>query len=76
MRLKDRKANISNALEKVESLNGFYYTLNDKAVELMQMQIKNEECVGVSAQEVDKVMPEVVKPAPISGIIRQYNMKD
>ena len=67
MRLKDRKANISNALEKVESLSGFNYTLNDKAIELMPEQDKNEEFVGVSAQEVEKVLPEAVKPAPVSG---------
>jgi len=67
MRLKDRKANIANALEKVESLSGFNYTLNDKAIELMPGQDKEEEFVGVSAQEVEKVLPEAVKPAPVNG---------
>jgi hypothetical protein len=67
MRLKDRKANIANALEKVESLSGFNYTLNDKAIELMPEQDKEEEFVGVSAQEVEAVLPEAVKPAPVNG---------
>jgi hypothetical protein len=67
MRLKDRKANISNALEKVESLSGFNYTLNDKAIELMPSMDKDEEFVGVSAQEVEKVLPEAVKPSPVSS---------
>ena len=67
MRLKDRKANIANALEKVESLSGFNYTLNDKAIELMPGQDKEEEFVGVSAQEVEAVLPEAVKPAPVNG---------
>ena len=67
MRLKDRKSNISDALEKVESLSGFNYTLNDKAIELMPGQDKDESFVGVSAQEVEKVLPEAVKPAPVNG---------
>ena len=67
MRLKDRKANISDALEKVESLSGFNYTLNDKAIELMPDMDKDEKFVGVSAQEVEKVLPEAVKPSPVSS---------
>jgi len=62
--LKDRKANIDNALEKVEQINGFYFTYNDTAVELLDAD-KEEMQVGVSAQEIAKVMPEVVKPAPV-----------
>jgi len=63
--LKDRKANIDNALEKVEQINGFYFNYNDTAVELLDAD-KEEMQVGVSAQEIAKVMPEVVKPAPIN----------
>jgi hypothetical protein len=63
--LKDRKANIDNALEKVEQINGFYFNYNDTAVELLDVD-KEEMQVGVSAQEIAKVMPEVVKPAPIN----------
>jgi hypothetical protein len=67
-RLKDRKENITNALDKIETLNGFYYTPNDKAVELYDGDLdKNEIMVGVSAQEVYKVMPEVTSPAPIDN---------
>ena len=62
-RLKDRLNNIENALEKLCSLSGFYYTPNAKAQELGYEP--NLE-VGVSAQEVQKVLPEVVVPAPIS----------
>jgi hypothetical protein len=43
-------------------LSGFYYRANKKAQELgydTQLQ------VGVSAQEVEAVLPEVVKDAPI-----------
>jgi hypothetical protein len=61
-RLKVRKGNIENALEKVLSLDGFYYEANDTA-QLLGYQAKPE--VGVSAQQVQAVLPEVVDPAPI-----------
>jgi len=61
-RLKNNLGKIENALEKVESLEGFYYEANEKAQEL-GYEVKRE--VGISAQSVEKVMPEVVAPAPI-----------
>jgi len=61
-RLKDRKGNIENALEKVLSLNGFYYEANQKAQEL---GYKKKMEVGVSAQEVEAILPELIKDAPI-----------
>ena len=61
--LKDKLGNIENALEKLLSLNGFKYTPNQTALDL-GYTMKNE--VGVSAQEVQKVLPEAVVPAPIS----------
>jgi hypothetical protein len=62
-RLKTKSGNIENALEKVVSLNGFHYKANELAGELgYDTSVKN---VGVSAQEVLKVLPEAVVPAPI-----------
>lgn len=61
-RLKTKLGNIENAIDKVNQLNGFYYEANDKAVELGY--IKKKE-VGLSAQEIEKVLPEIVAPAPI-----------
>jgi hypothetical protein len=61
-RLKDRKGNIEDALGKINSLNGFNYSANETAQEL-GYEVKPE--VGLSAQEVQKVLPEVVVPAPI-----------
>jgi hypothetical protein len=61
-RLKTKLGNIENALSKVEQLSGFYYEANEVAQEL-GYNAKRE--VGVSAQEVQKVMPEVIAPAPI-----------
>ena len=62
-RLKNRIENITNALEKLQTLNGFYYKANDLAQSLGYTD-KTE--VGLSAQEVQRVMPEIVVPAPIS----------
>jgi hypothetical protein len=61
-RLKTRKGNIQNALAKVETLNGFNYEANE-AAQALGYKVKPE--VGVSAQEVQAVLPEVVVPAPI-----------
>jgi hypothetical protein len=61
-RLKTKLGSIENALDKIEALSGFYYEANETAQEL-GYEAKRE--VGVSAQEVQAVMPEVVAPAPI-----------
>jgi hypothetical protein len=58
-RLKENKVKISDPLEKVNSISGFTYTWNEKAVQLgLPSEISQ---VGVSAQEVQKVLPEAVK---------------
>jgi hypothetical protein len=61
-RLKNNLGNIPNALALVKTLNGFYYEANQTAVDL-GYEVKRE--VGVSAQQVQAIMPEVVAPAPI-----------
>ena len=62
-RLKTRVDTIDNAVEKVCSLNGFIYKFNDTAKDLGYDT--EERQVGLSAQEVEKVLPEVIKPAPV-----------
>ena len=62
-RLKTNKVEISNALDKVCSLNGFTYTLNDLAGTFGYDV--TERHAGVSAQEVEKVLPEVITSAGI-----------
>jgi hypothetical protein len=64
-RLKDFKGAIPNALAKVQLLNGYYFTENARAKELGYNNDKMQ--VGVSAQEVEAVMPEVVTDAPINA---------
>jgi hypothetical protein len=61
-RLKTKLGNIENALTKVMSLNGFHYEANETA-QALGYAVKPE--VGLSAQETQKVLPEVVVPAPI-----------
>ena len=61
-RLKRRLGNIENALEKLVSLNGFNYQPN-RLAQSLGYALKDE--VGVSAQEVQKVLPSAVVPAPI-----------
>jgi hypothetical protein len=61
-RLKNVSGKIENALDKVSSLSGVYYTMNDVA---KSYGYDSEEThVGVLAQEVEAVLPEVVKAAP------------
>ena len=62
-RLKTRTGNIENALEKVLSLDGFHYHANETAAELGYDSSKEE--VGLSAQQVQAVLPQIVVPAPI-----------
>jgi len=64
-KLKENKTILNNALDKVLSLSGFTYTWNEKAVSLGFN--KSDICVGVSAQEVQKVLPEAVVERELNG---------
>ena len=64
-RLKNKIGNLEDALSKVNSLNGFTYTPNEAALALGVDQ--DEVRVGVSAQEVQAVLPEAVKDAPVEN---------
>jgi hypothetical protein len=61
-RLKEKISNVDNALDKVLSLNGFYYKNNNfaKSVGYTDEDLQ----LGLSAQEIQKVAPEIVKLAP------------
>jgi hypothetical protein len=63
-RLKTNIEPIQNALDKVLSLNGFTYNFNEIGEGLgFDTSLRH---AGVSAQEVQAVLPEVVATAPIS----------
>jgi len=53
---------MKKALDKVATLSGVIYTNNDVAKSFGYDS--DEEQVGVLAQEIEAVMPQVVKPAP------------
>ena len=67
-RLKNFKGKIENALDKVEQLNGYYYEWNDTAKSIDAEAFKDGVEIGINAQEVEAVMPEVVTEAPIVKI--------
>jgi hypothetical protein len=60
-RLKEDIVEITDALEKVMALRGVTYKPNSIAESL---GYKKQNEVGVIAQDVEKVLPEAVKPAP------------
>ena len=61
-RLKNFSGKIDGALDKVMALNGYYYTENELA---KSFGFKNDtQQVGVSAQQVQSVLPEAVRVAP------------
>ena len=62
MRLKTDVETITNAVEKVKSLSGFTYRPNEAAGLLGYDE--SIRTAGVSAQEVQKVLPEAIRPAP------------
>jgi Chaperone of endosialidase len=62
-RLKTKTGNIENALDKVCQIETMLYHANETAVALGYDASIQE--VGVTAQSVQKVQPEIVVPAPI-----------
>lgn len=65
-RLKENIKPIESALDKVDVLRGVTYTPNAIAEELGFVK---EQQVGVLAQDVQKVLPEAVKPAPFDTML-------
>ena len=64
-RLKTFTSNITGALDIIDSLKGFHYVPNDKALKLGFLY-ENE--IGLSAQDVKRVVPEIVKIAPFDSM--------
>jgi len=61
-KLKTKLGRIENALQKVRELEGFYYEANELAQSL-GYTVKRE--VGLSAQSMQRILPEIVTTAPI-----------
>ena len=71
IRLKNITSNISNPLKIINNLNGFYYTPNELAKSFGYSNNKQE--IGLSAQDVEKVIPEIVKIAPFDMKLNENN---
>lgn len=57
-RLKDKTRDVTEALSIISKLNAFYYTANDTARKYTRTD--GEEKIGLSAQDVQRVLPSVV----------------
>ena len=73
-RLKDFHGNITGALDKVNSLGGYYFTENELAKEIGYRNDRMQ--VGVNADEVAAVLPEVVTTALVNENIPQDEVRD
>ena len=72
-RLKTKIADISDPLEIVGKLNGFYYIPN--ALAHLNGITENTQEIGLSAQDVQRVLPEIVKIAPFDLAIDEDGNK-
>ena len=75
-RLKTNIVKIDNALEKVKQINGVEYDWVDNIKEEYDFHPNNMHEVGVLAQEIEKVLPEAVLPAPMNGPYTEKTGKD
>lgn len=69
-RLKNIEGPIGSALDKVKTLSGVYFNANEVAAEYGYDTTKRQ--VGVIAQEVEAVLPEVISPAPFDIEVITY----
>ena len=67
IRLKDIHSTIKNPLDIINKLNGFYYTPNELAKSVGINKNKME--IGLSAQDVQNVLPELVNIAPFDMML-------
>jgi hypothetical protein len=62
-RLKENVKPLENVLDKISKIGGYTYTANDLALQIGAAENK-EQRLGVLAQEIKEVFPEVVTQAP------------
>ena len=67
-RLKTNIKNIDSPLDKLDKINGVYFNWNELAKELTDKNTEIRE-VGFLAQEVQSVLPEIIKHAPFDMIL-------
>ncbi len=69
-RLKNQTSNIRNPIDLISKLNGFHYIPNGLA---QQYGFKEKNDIGLSAQEVQNIFPEIVSLAPFDMKRDNYN---
>ena len=69
-RLKNYTSNIENPIDLINRINGFHFTPNDLAT---TYGFSKTPDVGLSAQEVQGILPEIVKLAPFDMKRDGYN---
>lgn len=62
-RLKTNIKNIDSPLEKISKINGIYFNWNKNAKEIAHKNTERRE-VGLIAQEINEILPEIVSIAP------------
>jgi hypothetical protein len=72
-RLKIRTGLIENAIDKVKTLDGFYYVENETAKELGYNN--DSQQVGLSAQQVQAILPEAIHMAPVDIAVDENGNK-
>ena len=72
-RLKTRTGLITNAIDKVKALDGFYYIENETAKDLGYNN--TEQQVGLSAQQVKAILPEAIHMAPVDVAVDEEGNK-
>ena len=70
-RLKTITSNINNSMDIISKLNGFYYIPNDIAIN--NCSAKNKEDIGLSAQDVNEILPHIVNLAPFDCLMDNSN---
>jgi hypothetical protein len=63
-RLKKEIEPITKALDKLRQVSGVFYRQDDALATVLGLRANEKLQVGVLAQEIEKIMPECVAPAP------------
>jgi hypothetical protein len=71
-RLKTNIVNIDSPLEKISKINGVYFNWNETAKKLNEKNTDIRE-VGFIAQEINEILPEIVKLAPFDSELDMDN---
>jgi hypothetical protein len=66
MRLKDVKGHVDNPLKKIQHFDGVYYQPSELAYEIAHETSESRK-VGFIAQEIERVLPEVIRVAPFDS---------